>query len=368
MRILLIHNYYKYQGGEEVYVESLKKLLEKNGHKVILYTKNSKNIKTLWDKIKVGFNLFWNTTVARELNELIQKEVPDVVHFNNIYPLIGATAYLICKKNRVKVIQTIHNYRFMCPKGILYREGGVCELCISKRFFSPAIQFGCYHGSRAASFLYSFAFFIHKNMGTFTSINTYIFPSLFTQQYYQRYFGISGSRSIYLPHFVDLQVSKKKIEKENWYLYVGRLSEEKGILQLLEVFKNLPKFTLKVIGEGPQHREVNIYRKYKNIHILGHVQRVKLVPYYQKARALIVPSLFYEIGPLVSYEATALNTPIIIAATSSNDEDIKISLKKKLLEYNDKNNSYPKNRVKISTPEEYIKVITRIYSQYTREK
>jgi len=311
MKVLLIHNKYQYYGGEDTYVYSLQKLLISNGYKVILYIKDSKNIQTTWDKIKVAFGLLWNHRAYQELEEIIQKEKPDVAHFNNIYPLIGATAFYICKKYNLKIVHTIHNYRFMCPKGILFRDGKICELCINKRFFSPAIRHGCYHGSKVASFFYSLAFYLHKTVGAFSYINTYIFPSKFTQKYYEKYFGVTKNRSTYLPYFVDFKPSKRKYTREDWYLYVGRLSEEKGIVGLLDIFKKMQKYKLKVIGGGSLRDEINQYNKYKNIEILGEIPRHKLGNMFQKAKALIIPSLWYEVSPMVAIEAAHYKTTII---------------------------------------------------------
>lgn len=311
MKVLLIHNYYQFWGGEDTYVTSLQKLLTDNGHKVYLYTKDSKNIRTFWDKIRTALNLFWNPKMATELNKLILNVKPDVAHFNNVYPLIGATAYWICKKNKIKIVQTIHNYRFMCPKGILFRNGKICELCINKHIFSPAIRFGCYHKSRLASLFYSISFFFHKSMGIFSHIDTYLFPSQFTQRYYQQHFDISKSKSVYLPYFIDLKKTNSKIKRGSYQLFIGRLSEEKGIIDLLETYKKMPTKELKVIGTGPLQKEVNQYKKYKNIKILGFMTKKKFLPILQKAKSLIVPSKWYEVSPIVILEAIATNTPIV---------------------------------------------------------
>ncbi len=369
MKVLLVHNFYQFWGGEDTYVTSLEKLLKKNGHTVILYSKDSKNIKSIWDKVKTGFGLFWNPQVTKELHEIIQKERPDVAHFNNIYPLIGATAYRVCKKHNIKIVQTIHNYRFMCPKGSLFRDGKICELCVNRHFFSPAIRFGCYHGSRFATIFYSLAFLMHRQIVTFSFIDTFIFPSQFAQTYYEKYFGILKSKQEYLPYFVDLKALKKKVKKKDWYLYVGRLSEEKGILQLLEVFKEVPKYTLKVIGGGPLEDKVNMYKKYKNIHILGYMDRKRIIPYYQAAKALIIPSLRPETGPINMIEAKIYNTDILTFNNINNvnrpnfKNDInKINLILKMNELNKFTNSkYGKNIDKYK-PLYHLKQLLHIYS------
>lgn len=325
MRILLIHNFYQYWGGEDTYVTSLKKLLEENGHEVYLYSKDSKNIKRVLDKMKIAIGLFYNPWVKKELTKIIKEFKPDIAHFHNVYPLIGATAYRICKQNNIRIIQHIHNYRFMCPKGILFRKGKICELCLHKKFPYYLVLFGCYHQSRLASLFFSSAFYYHNFIGTFDLINKYIFPSEFTRDYYLKHFKISKNKTYYLPYFVDIKKTDfKKEKKENYFLYVGRLSEEKGIVQLLDVFKMLPKIKLMVIGDGPLRQEVNKYKKYPNIKILGFLKKEKIYKYIRKSRAVIIPSLWYEVLPIIYIEAIKSQSNILILS-NRNFEKIAIS-------------------------------------------
>ena len=201
----------------------------------------------------------------------------------------------------------------MCPKGILFRDGKICELCVKKSFPFYSILFGCYHSSRTASLFFSFAFFLHKTIGTFNLIDKFIFPSEFTRNYYLKNLDISKEKIEVIPYFVDVEEKKvKNVKKKDYFLFVGRLSEEKGIIQLLEVFKTLPKQKLIVIGDGPLRKEVERYKKYTNITIVGFLAKDKILPYVRKARVVIIPSLWYEVLPLVLLEALSQNTPILI--------------------------------------------------------
>lgn len=313
MKILLVHNYYQYYGGEETYFHSLTKLLRKKRHKVILYTKDSKNIKTFWDKVKTGIGLFWNRGVEKELSQIIKEQKPDVAHFNNVYPLIGITAYRVCRRSGIPIIQHIHNYRFMCPKGILFRNGKICELCVGKNLPFYSIFFGCYHGFHLASLFFSFSFFLHKTVGAFNLIDKFIFPSEFTKNYYLKNLDIPKRKIAVIPYFIDNEEKKiREVKKKEHFLFVGRLSEEKGIIQLLEVFKTLPKRKLVVIGDGPLRKEVASYKKYKNIAFVGFLSRDKILPYTQQAQAIIIPSLWYEVLPFVLLETANYNTPLLI--------------------------------------------------------
>lgn len=313
MRILLIHNFYQYFGGEDIYVTNLKKLLEDNGHQVYLYSKDSKNIKTVWDKVKTAIGVFYNPWVEKELTKIIREFKPNVAHFHNLYPLIGATAYRVFKRFNIPIIQHVHNYRFMCPKGTLFRKGKICELCLHKKFPFWAIVFGCYHQSRLASFFLSLSFYFHRLIKTFEMIDKYIFPSEFTRKYYIRHLKIKKEKTFFLPYFVDLPKNLvKKVKKEDYFLFVGRLSEEKGIIELLEVFKTLPKHKLLVIGDGPLMKRVKEYNIYPNIKIIGFLPRKKVYEFIKKSKAVIIPSLWYEVLPLVYIESLANNTPALL--------------------------------------------------------
>lgn len=370
MKILLIHNSYQYKGGEETYVESLRLLLENRGHKVFFYNKKSENIKSIKDKISVALSLLWNTTTNNELTRIINEFKPDIAHINNVYPLIGPTVYYTCKKNGVKIVQTIHNYRFMCPKGLLFRKGNICELCTQLKFPFWAILYSCYHQSYLASFFLSLSYFLHKSIfKTFNTIDTYIFPSQFTKQYYQNHLHIPENKSVLLPYFVQSPISKKKAKKEQYYLYIGRLSEEKGIIELLKRFKNNPRINLKVIGTGPLHQRLRMYKKYKNIKMLGFIEREKILPILQKAQALIIPSRWFEVLPFVYIEAITLGIPVLVP----NNENFKLLAKEDTNVFLDKNINLKETFIKVSnnkrvpflrySPNYHYNLLTRLYKK-----
>lgn len=338
MHILLIHNYYKYYGGEESYFHSLIKLLKKNGHRVTIYTKKSEDIKTIWDKIKVATGMFWNINTEKELSIIINKYKPDIAHFNNIYPIISPTSYHVCKKYNIPIVQHIHNYRFVCPKGILFRKGKMCELCVSKKFPFYSIVYGCYHNSRLASLLFSLSFFFHKIIGTFSLIDTFIFPSNFAMNYYQNKLNSFKKKSMVIPHFVMNDKNIKNIPRtRKYFLYVGRLSEEKGIIQLLELFKTLTKMNLVVIGDGPLKKLVKKYKKYTNIKIKYFVENKSIRLYMNQAYATIIPSLFYETGPIIAVESLANKTPVLVPKYGAFDDLLKRKGQASIIYYSNHN-------------------------------
>ena len=365
MKVLLIHNFYQYWGGEDSYITSLKKLLEEKGNKVYLYSKDSKNIKTFWDKVKAAIGLFYSPWVEKELVKIIEEFKPDIAHFHNVYPLIGATAYRVVKKFHIPIIQHIHNYRFMCPKGLLFRNGKICELCLHKKFPFWAIFFSCYHRSRIASLFFSLAFFYHKMIKTFDLIDKFIFPSEFTRDYYLKNLKIPKEKTFFLPYFVDIKPKKNKVKEKDYFLFVGRLSEEKGIIQLLEVFKTLPKIKLVVIGDGPLKSKVEEYRKYKNIIVKGHLPREEIYSYIQKAKAVIISSIWYEVLPNVYLESILQNTLVFMP---DNENFIKMGKNNNLvIKYKFGNFKDLRRKIKHLLKKGVNKYLQKIEEQYLKE-
>jgi len=313
MRILLIHNYYQYRGGEDIYFESLKNLLVKNGHEVYLYTKDSINIVTLQDKLRVVFGFLNNRVVNKEIHEIILNFKPEVAHIHNIYPMITPSIYKILKRYKIRIIQRVANYRLICPKGILYRNNKICELCVKKHSYFPAIFYKCYRNSFLETFTLASSLYYHRLIKSFNFVDKFVFQTEFVKNKIREAFFIPKEKIAIVPHFVPEIDTKIAKNKDDFFVYAGRLSEEKGILMLLDSFKELKSIKLLVIGDGPLQKEIlKKHKKYKNIFIKGKINRKKTLYYMSKAKAVIIPSLSYETGPLVLMEAFSVGTPVIV--------------------------------------------------------
>ncbi len=314
MKILQLFNYYQHTSGEDVYFDSLVRLLRSKGHDVYAYTKNSKGIiENVKGKLRVAVGMFQNIKVENELEDIIKKFKPDIAHFHNIYPLITPVAYLLCRKYRIPIVQTIHNYRFLCPRATLLRKGKICELCINNRFKYSSIIHNCYHSSFTASLLYSLSDFYYQQKKAFDSITKYIFLTNFTHDYYLKYLNIPKEKTSIIPYFTDdFHTEEEKKTTGDYILYVGRLVEEKGIIPLLDLFVKLPQAQLVVIGAGPLENMVNKYAKHKNILIKGKMERFQTIEYIRNARFTIFSSLWYDALPLTLIESYSQSTPVIV--------------------------------------------------------
>lgn len=329
MKLLFIHNYYQYIGGEETYINSLSQFLVKKKHRIIKYYKDSKQIITILDKIKTSIGLFYSLKVERELSNLIEKEKPDIALFFNIFPLITPTAYFVCRRYNIPIVQRISSYKYICPKGVLFYNKRICHQCVKKKFKHPAILNKCYSNSLFASLFFTLSFYLHKEIiKSFNYVDLFYFPTKFIKNYYIRYAKIDPKKALVIPTFAFINIIRNwklsKLDqkiipyKNKYFLFVGRLVEEKGILNLIQVFKNLKKQKLVIIGDGYLSEYIAKQTKLdNNIIYLGPQPRKNVLQYIKFSRCVIIPSIWYDVLPNVFLESLFLNKPIILSNVPS---------------------------------------------------
>lgn len=334
MNILLVHNFYQQYGGEETYIKALTRLLKEKGHKVVLYSKNSADIASLKDKAAAGAGLFRNRKVTAELSALIRTSKPDFALFQNVFPLISPSAYRICARLRVPVIQRVSNYRLMCPNGQLFRDSHICEECVGRKFAFPAVYHGCYHKSRLSSLFLSASLLIHRSvMKSFDSVSAFLFPSEFIRSYYVDHGYLPRQKTAVIPTFGPGPEQNGAAGRKQYFAYVGRLSEEKGIIPLLELFAGLPQKRLVVVGKDPSGKLQQRFRSYANIEFKGFLNRPEILNLISQAQAVIMPSLWYDVLPNVLIESYSVKTPVIAPRIGVFREAVKDGLTGRHYEY-----------------------------------
>jgi glycosyltransferase involved in cell wall biosynthesis len=314
MNILLLYNRYRYRGGEDTYVYSTISLLRKKGHKVYPFIKDSRDIKrNILNYIKIAISLFWNFPVEKELDKVIKEFKPDLVYSQNIYPLINPSVYHLFKRYGIPVVQRMSSYRLFCPKMTLFRDNHVCQDCVNRRFPYPSVIHACYQNSRVASMVFSLAIFFHKVIGTFEIVKHYVFLSKFVKDYHTEHRLLKSSKltDISTPFFG--KSNKSVVRQGDFFLFVGRLSEEKGILFLLEAFEKIGDAKLVMVGDGPYKGFVKRFvKRQKNITYYENMPREKVFVLMKKAKAVIIPSLGFDVLPNVLIEAYAHHRPVIV--------------------------------------------------------
>ncbi|WP_122639135.1 glycosyltransferase family 4 protein [Romboutsia sp. Marseille-P6047] len=310
--VLMAHNYYQVPGGEDTVFHNEVKMLEKNGHKVTKYTRHNDEIKGgILSKLKLGIETIFSLKTYKEVKKLIDENDIDVVHVHNTLPLISPSIYYAARSKKVSVVQTIHNFRLLCPGATFTRNGEICEDCLA-RGLEQSLKNRCYRNSLSQTFIMYTMLKFHRLIGTHKKVN-YITLTNFNKNKILNL--VNDERKVYIkPNFIE---KRDKVERElkDYFVYIGRLEDIKGINFLIEAWKEVnKKVNLYIIGDGPEKDRIKIFieeNKLNNIKILGFMEREKAFDIIRKSIAVIVPSQCYEGFPMTIAESFALGVPII---------------------------------------------------------
>jgi glycosyltransferase involved in cell wall biosynthesis len=311
MIILSVHNSYQQPGGEDEVFRQEARLLERHGHKVVYCQAHNDEVKDKSRLELLGKTIF-SLDAYNRVRTLIDRTRPDVMHVHNTFPLLSPAVYYAAADSAVPVVQTLHNYRLLCPAGVLFRNGNLCELCLNTKSPWPAVQHKCYRDSRAASAAAASMLTVHRMLRTYKkSITTYIALSEFTRCKFIEA-GIPQERLVIKPNFVDPDPGRGS-GSGGYCLFVGRLSKEKGIHTLLDAWTRFsPQFPLEIAGDGDLAPDVEkAVGQNPRIRWHGRLQKPELYQLMKNAAALIVPSTWYEPFGIVLVEAFAMGLPVI---------------------------------------------------------
>ncbi len=313
MRILFIHTRYRQPGGEDQALQSEIELLKKKGHTIETLLFQNPEATSFMSNLKNGFDSFFNIHSYRSTAKLIKEFKPDVIHLHNLFFKASPSVLYAAYKNNIPVAATIHNYRLICPNALLLRNNKPCELCVHKTFALPGIYHKCYHSSAMATGLVTGITGLHKLINTWKkTIGVYITLTNFAKEKIQNSsLNLAPNQIIVKPNFTK-DPGPSKYEREDFFLFAGRLSEEKGIKVLLQAFAEIPNKRLIVVGEGPLKKGLeNKFKRNENISFTGKLNNEQTIALMKKCKALIVPSLWYESLPFVIIEAFSTGTPVL---------------------------------------------------------
>ena len=295
-------------------------LLEKYGHQVFRFTISNDSIVDL-NRIELVAKTFWNKAVASELDQIICRDRPDVMHVTNAFPLISPSAYKVAKDHGVGVVQSIHNYRMLCPKAQFVRNSQVCEKCLGKRFAWPAIYHACYKENRLATTVVAAMTAFHRARNSWTQlVDRFIAPTQFVKDKHIE--GGFDARQIDVkPNFVFPDPGSGSGDG-NYVAFAGRLSAEKGVDTLLETWQHLSaKVRLKIAGDGPLADRVKAAADADNrIEWLGRIEKKEMFDLLGQATCLIMPSVCYETFGLTIVEAFSKGTPVVVSRMGAMQE------------------------------------------------
>jgi len=316
MKVLVVHNRYQQRGGEDAVVDAETRLLAANGVEVQRFDADNDAIQSVVTKIQVSFGQFGLPTAAQaRFRSALSAFRPSVVHVHNWFPTLSPSLFNICYRENVPVVHTLHNYRLLCVNATLFRDGHVCEDCVGTTLRTPGVLHSCYRGSTAGSAVATGGMLTHWSLGTWNrSIDRFVALTEFARQKLIEG-GLPSDKVIVKPNFVDPDPGPGE-GRGGYFLFVGRLTEEKGIRVLLDCWKDgqdLP--TLKIAGTGPLENEVRAaVGTMPNVEWLGARSSEEVLGLMADASALLCPSQWYEGMPRVVIESLAVGTPIIASS------------------------------------------------------
>lgn len=313
----MVHNYYQQRGGEDFSVEREIELLRERGHQVSTFFYSNDDVPNM-NSFRLAANTLWSFSSKRSLKKRLQSEKFDVVHFRNTFPLISPAAYYAAREEGVPVVQMLSNYRLLCPVAIFLRDGRICEDCTGKAVPWPGVLHSCYRGSKAASGTVAGMISLHRLLNTWKeAVDVYIAPTRFVRDKFVDN-GFPEEKLVIKPNFVNPDPGTGK-GKGGYALFVGRLSEEKGVESMLRAWEIVgDRMSLKIVGDGSLSEEVSeAVERLSGVEWIGSVPGEQVTELMKDAAFLVFPSTWYEVFPLVIVEALATGLPVIASGIGS---------------------------------------------------
>jgi len=347
MRILEINKFYFLKGGTEKHFFDVISLLKNNNDEVAVFSMNHPRNRTskwskyflstvgydktytIWQRIKGIGRMFYSREARKKINKILNDFQPEVVHIHNVYHQLSPIILFEIKKRGIPIIMTVHDYKLVNPNYNLYHKNKFYNCCLNKKFYQCFFD-KCIKNSYLKSLIGVLEMYWHEWLGTYSkNIDQYIVPSKFAKNILIKR-GINSNKIFVMAHFVlentekrMAQVDAKKGKgkgKEKFCLYVGRIIDNKGIKELVNIFTQMNGLKLYLAGAVDSNFEKN---ENKNIYYLGHLKQSKLKKYITRAEFLISPSKLPETFGLIALEANILGKPFVGYRTGAYPEIIK---------------------------------------------
>ena len=336
----MINKFFFIKGGAERYFFELKSILESRGHEVIPFSMKHPrneaseytdffmeyidfNPRSVLSKIFVGFRsigrILYSRQAQRRIRGLIRKTKPDIAHLHMIDHQISPSILPVLNRAGIPVIQTVHTYKHVCPSYRLYHmtRGEICEKCLNGAY-GRALTERCHRGSFFSTLLLVMEMTLHRRMKLYEKyVDLFIPPSHFMGRMLVRG-GYDSEKIRQLFYTIQIDSFPHNLPEEDYFVFYGRLSEEKGLLTLLEAMRGIDKGHLKIIGEGPMkpvlERTIENSQMGDRVTLTGVMGGDELKQTVARAQFVVVPSEWYENSPLVIYESFAMGKPVIGAS------------------------------------------------------
>jgi glycosyltransferase involved in cell wall biosynthesis len=319
LKILQVHNRYQIPGGEDVVAANEKRLLEEHGHQVYTYSRNNSELHAYKGikKLLIPFTAVFSIKTYREVKSLIKKHDIDVVHVHNTLMMVSPSVFYAAFSCKVPVVQTLHNFRMLCPAGSFFRGDRICEECSEKGLWC-SLKYNCYRGSRLQIFVSAAILKVHRVLGTYRRVNFICLTEFNKRKLSQLNRGnkkVVVVEKVYIkPNFTYEEANFESSGQLDYFMFVGRIEALKGIDVAIRAFEGLPDQKLVVAGDGPLMADMKEYvssHHMKNVEFTGYLSKHELQERYSRAKAVIVCSQCYETFGMTIAEAYSYSVPVI---------------------------------------------------------
>ena len=389
MKILLVNKFHYLKGGSEKYYFELANLLKEKGHQIAFFSmQNEKNIKTgekeyFIDEIDLNtgsklkaLDIIYSKENKKKMTEALEDFKPDIVHINNFQRQLSESIIDAINEKNIPIVFTAHDLEAVCPnKTMLDDNKEICELCKSGKY-TNCIKKKCIKSSLLKSILGAVETNYYRTKKVYTEkIDKIVTPSSFYKKQLIDY-GIKDNRIIALCNFLDTNKYNIKIKDNGYALYFGRLSKEKGILNLIEAFSYIKNQNLHIAGDGPEREKIEKIIKDRhlenNIKLLGFLNQKEMQEEIANCKFVVVPSIWYENCPYSILETLATGKPVIGADIGGIPELVKDKENGLIYRYNSSSELETKMKLLFENQElveEYGTKAKKIaQKEYSREK
>lgn len=311
MRILIVHNHYGGLSGESSIMEQHEDVLQSHGHEVVKYTRSSMELRGLrFGKYRAFYSGLYNPYSVSDIEKILTEFSPDVVHIHNLYPFISPAILPVIRKAGVPIVMTVHNYRLLCPNGLLYNRSGICERCSGGKEWNCLLK-NC-EESIPKSLGYALRNALARINGAYRdNVSAFLCLTGFQKQKIVEN-GFPEKRCHILPNFInntDTTNSLKDRNKEG-FLFIGRLNRQKGADLLIKAAEEMRSIGFTMIG-AVDGDVVSVEKLPSNVRLLGVVSEQEKLREIRSALALVFTSRSYEGFPMVFLEAMQEGVPVI---------------------------------------------------------
>ena len=361
--VLQVHTRYRQAGGEDQVVEAERRLLVAAGisvHQVLFDNADLRESMSPVGDLRLAASAIWSRRALRRVRAAIATHQPDIMHVHNTFAAASPSVYTAA--DGVPVIQTLHNYRMVCPVATAFRDGRACTDCVGRFAPWPGVLHACVHGSRSQSAVAATTIAVHRALGTFQRrIAIYVALTAFQRQLMIDG-GLPAERIRVISNFLEPDPGIGNGPRSG-ILYVGRLAEEKGVGVLLRAAALRPGM-IRVAGDGPLQSLAKRAGAVGDIEYLGPLERLPVLEELRRAIALVLPSIWFEGFPLAVLEAYATGTPVIASRIGSLAEIVEDGVTGMLAEAHDAEGLGERLRWAAGHPQEMDEMGSRARYQY----